>query len=153
MKQLLIEQSSTETYTSHAGFALVGLCLNQLAAFFKALKVDIPLRHGTSHIDLIKSYIGILCLGKSDFEAIEGFRNDAYFKQALSIKQVLSCSRLRQRLDEHAEALLPIMRQCLITFLIHAKVPVTPLATHHVALDIDVYPMNNENTQKEGVSR
>jgi hypothetical protein len=153
MKRLLIEQSSTETYTSHAGFALVGLCLNQLAAFFKALKVDIPLRHGTSHIDLIKSYIGILCLGKSDFEAIEGFRNDAYFKQALSIGQVLSCSRLRQRLDEHAEALLPIMRQCLITFLIQAKVPVTPLATHHVALDIDVYPMNNENTQKEGVSR
>ncbi len=94
MKRLLIEQSSTETYTSHAGFALVGLCLNQLGAFFKALKVDIPLRHGTSHIDVIKSYIGILCLGKSDFEAIEGFRNDAYFKQALSIKQVLSSSGL-----------------------------------------------------------
>ena len=153
MKRLLIEQSSTETYTSHAGFALVGLCLNQLGDFFKALKVNIPLRHGTSHIDFIKSYIGMLCLGKSDFEAIESFRNDAYFKKALSLKQVLSSSRLRQRLDEHAEALLIIMRQSLITFMIHAKVPVTPLATHHVALDIDVYPMNNENTQKEGVSR
>jgi hypothetical protein len=153
MTRLIIEQSSTETYTSHAGFALVGLCLNPLGDFFKALKVDIPLRHGTSHIDLIKSYIGILCLGKSDFEAIEGFRNDAYFKQALSIKQVLSSSRLRQRLDDHAEALLPIMRQCLITLMIHAKVPVTSLATHHVALDIDVYPMNNENTKKQGVSR
>ncbi|MDD1623010.1 MAG: hypothetical protein LUQ11_16155 [Methylococcaceae bacterium] len=31
--------------------------------------------------------------------------------------------------------------------------PVTPLATAHVALDIDVYPINNEKTQKEGVSR
>ena len=29
----------------------------------------------------------------------------------------------------------------------------TPLATGHVALDIDVYPMNNEKTRKEGVSR
>ena len=29
----------------------------------------------------------------------------------------------------------------------------TPLATGHVALDINVYPMNNEKTRKEGVSR
>jgi hypothetical protein len=32
-------------------------------------------------------------------------------------------------------------------------VPVTPLTTGHVALDIDVYSMNNEKTRKEGVSR
>jgi hypothetical protein len=153
MKQLIIEQSSTETYTSHSGLALVGLCLNRLGDFLKALKVNIPFHHGSSHLDLIKSYLGILCLGKSDFEAIEGFRNDSFFKNALSIKQVLSCSRLRQRLDEHAHSLLIPMRECLVTFLVHAKVPVTPLATHHVALDIDVYPMNNEKTKKEGISR
>jgi len=153
MKRLIIEQSSTETYTSHSGLALVGLCLNQLNGFFKALKVNIPFHHGTSHLDLIKSYLGVLCLGKSDFEAIEGFRQDSFFKNALSIKHVLSCSRLRQRLDEHAHSLLMPMRECLITFLIHAKVTVTPLATHHVALDIDVYPMNNEKTKKEGISR
>jgi len=70
MKRLIIEQSSTETYTSHSGLALVGLCLNQLGGFFKTLKVNIPFHHGTSHLDLIKSYLGILCLGKSDFEAI-----------------------------------------------------------------------------------
>lgn len=153
MKQLIIEQSSTETYTNHTGLALVGLCLNQLGSFLKTLNVNIPFRHGVSHLDLIKSYIGILCLGKSDFEAIEGFRNDSFFKNALAIKHVLSCSRLRQRLDKHAHSLLIPMRECLVSFLIHAKVPVTPLATNHVALDIDVYPMNNEKTKKEGISR
>ena len=153
MKRLIIEQSTTETYTSHSGLALVGLCLNRYSTIHKALKAGIPLRHGISHSDIIKSYIGTLCLGKSDFEAIENFRNDDYFKNALSIKHVPSSARLRQRLDEEAEALLVIMQQCNIEFLVNAGVPVTPLATHHVALDIDVYPMNNEKTQKEGVSR
>ena len=101
----------------------------------------------------VKSYIGTLCLGKSDFEAIENFRKDDYFKNALSIKQVPSSPRLRQRLDEQAEALLPLIQQCMIEFLVNARVPVTPLAIHYAALDIDVYPMNNEKTQKEGVSR
>ncbi len=40
-----------------------------------------------------------------------------------------------------------------IAFLKHAQVPVSPLATGHVALDIDVFPMDNSRTKKEGVSR
>ena len=153
MKRLIIEQSKTETYTSHSGLALIGLCLNRYSNLQKALKAGIPLRHGIEHSDIIKSYIGTLCLGKSDFEAIENFRKDGYFKNALSIKQVPSSSRLRQRLDEQADTLLPIIQACMIEFLVNAKVPVTPLAINYVALDIDVYPMNNEKTQKEGVSR
>ena len=153
MKRLIIEQSKTETYTSHSGLALIGLCLNRYSNLQKALKAGIPLRHGIEHSDIIKSYIGTLCLGKSDFEAIENFRKDGYFKNALSIKQVPSSSRLRQRLDEQADTLLPIIQACMIEFLVNAKVPVTPLAINFVALDIDVYPMNNEKTQKEGVSR
>jgi hypothetical protein len=153
MQRLIIEQSKTETYTSHSGLALIGLCLNRYTNLQKALKAGVPLRHGIEHADIIKSYIGTLCLGKSDFEAIENFRKDGYFKKSLSIKQVPSCSRLRQRLDEQAEALLPIIQTCMIEFLVKAKVPVTPLAINFVALDIDVYPMNNEKTQKEGVSR
>ncbi len=90
MKRLIIEQSTTETYTSHSGLALVGLCLNRYGTIHKVLKAGIPLRHGISHSDIIKSYIGTLCLGKSDFEAIENYRDDDYFKNALSIKRVPS---------------------------------------------------------------
>lgn len=153
MKRFILEQSETEFYTSHSGLALVGLCLNRYGQLNQALEKGIPLRHGIAHADIIKSSIGTLCLGKSDFEAIENHRNDDYFKAALSIQQVPSSARLRQRLDEHAEALLPIVYQSNIDFLAHAQVTVTPLVTGHVALDIDVYPMNNEKTRKEGVSR
>ncbi len=38
MKRLIIEQSTTETYTSHSGLALVGLCLNRYSTIHKALK-------------------------------------------------------------------------------------------------------------------
>jgi hypothetical protein len=153
MKRFILEQSDTEFYTSHSGLALVGLCLNQYGQLNQALEKGIPLRHGITHADIIKSYMGTLCLGKCDFEAIENHRDDAYFKAALSIQRVPSTARLRQRLDEHADALLPIIYQSNIDFLVHVQVPVTPLSTGHVALDIDVYPMNNEKTHKEGVSR
>ena len=145
MKNFTLEQSETEIYTSHTGLALVGLCLNRYGNLNKALKV-IPQRHGMAHSDIVKSYIGPLCLGKSDFEAIENRRHDAYFKSALAVQQAPSPVRLRQRLDGHAEAPLPIAYCSDIDFLAQANVPVSPLATGHVALDIDVYPMNNERT-------
>ena len=152
MQKYILEQSNTETYTSHAGLSLVGLCLNKYGNINQALK-SIPFRHGISHSDIIKSYIGILSLGKSDFEAIENHRHDQHFKASISIQQVPSAPRLRQRLDEQADRLLPIVHNSNIEFMVTAKVPVTPLTMGHVALDIDVYPMNNEKTKKEGVSR
>ena len=152
MQKYILEQSDTETYTSHAGLSLVGLCLNNYGNINKALK-SIPLRHGISHSDIIKSYIGILSLGKSDFEAIENYRHDSHFKTSISIKQIPSAPRLRQRLDEQADRLLPILHNSNIESMVNAKVPVTALTMGHVALDIDVYPMNNEKTKKEGVSR
>ncbi len=45
------------------------------------------------------------------------------------------------------------MHECNIDFMANANVPVTPLKMGHVALVMDVYPMNNEKTKKEGVSR
>ena len=47
----------------------------------------------------------LLCQGKNDFEAVEGVRNDLFFRQALGIGRVPSSARLRQRFDEQAEAL------------------------------------------------
>ena len=44
MQRLIIEQSKTETYTSHSGLALIGLCLNRYTNLQKALKAGVPLR-------------------------------------------------------------------------------------------------------------
>ena len=143
MKHFIIEQSDTEFYTSHSGLALVGLCINRFTTLMTTLRAMIPLRHGIPHSDIIKSYVGLLCLGKSDFEAVENVRSDRFFKESLDIGQVPSAARLRQRLDKYAKALLPVMYATVIEFLVKAKVPVTPLRTGHVALDIDVFPMDN----------
>ena len=105
MKRFILEQSDEEFYTSHSGLALVGLCVNRFSGLGKALKEAIPLRHGISHEDVAKSYLGLMCLGKSDFEAVSNVREDDFFRQALGLERVPSPETLRQRLDEHAAVL------------------------------------------------
>ena len=152
MRTFQIEQSAHEIYTPHAGLALVGLALNRYTRLRKTLR-GIPKRHGIPNIELIRAYVGQLCLGKSDFEAIDNARHDPFFRQALGIRQMPSAARLRQRLDQDARALIDCVDEAAIEFVRQAGAPVTPLATGHVALDIDVFPMDNSGTRKEGVSR
>jgi hypothetical protein len=153
MKRFIIEQSEQEFYTSHSGLALVGACLNRFADLKGELKRAMPLRHGVSHGDVVKSYLGLLSQGKSDYEAIGQVRKDDFFKESMGVKKVLSIARLRQRMDEGAVAWLPVIARCSVDFMVKAQVPVTPLATGHVAIDIDVFPMDNSGTKKAGVSR
>jgi len=55
----------------------------------------------------VKSTIALLALGKSDFEAIEPFRNDRFCKRALvGLAKVPSSAWLRQRpnkVDAHGK--------------------------------------------------
>ena len=81
MRRFIVEQSEDEFYTSHSGLSLAGLCINRYTDMDKALK-KIPLRHGISHGDMAKSYLGQVCLGKNDFEAVTQARDDDFFKQS-----------------------------------------------------------------------
>jgi len=75
MRRFIIEKSEDEFYSSHSGLALVGLCLNRFTSLAKRLGLVSTLKKGAiSHADVVRSYIGLLCLGKSDFETISGFR-------------------------------------------------------------------------------
>lgn len=165
MRRFVIEQSNREHYTSHSGLALVGLCVNRFSDLDKRLDAAIPLRHGTAHGDVVKSYLGhprtaIRGLGKSDFEAVHDVRDDRFFKHALGIRRVPSPDPrveepggLRQRFDAQAEAMIEVIDDASVAFMVNARVPVSPLPTGHVALDLDVFPMDNSGTKKEGVSR
>lgn len=64
-----------------------------------------------SSIDILRSYLGLLCLGKSDYEVITAMLDDAYVNNSLSIANVPSTERLRQRLDEEAENYLPMAQK------------------------------------------
>ena len=63
-----------------------------------------------------------------------------------------SSARLRQRFDEDAQGLTPLLDDASVEFLQSVEAPVSPLAMGHVALDMDVFPMDNSQTRKEGVS-
>lgn len=95
--------------------------------------------------------LGLLCQGKSDFEAIERFRQDAFYARALGLRGVPSSATLRQRLDRHADAFLPIADTALTRLLQRARVPITPLDCGYVPLDLDVFTLDNSNTKKEGI--
>ena len=160
MRCFEIVQSATDTLTSHSGLALVGRALlhTRLVADLGA----IPLRHGIAHSDCVKSYLGLLCTGKSDFDAIENKRADDFFKTALDIGRVPSSPSLRQRFDEHAEAMVPLVDKASPDFIAKVWAEVTPIVVksgfglrrtklRYVPLDIDVFPMDNSNSKKEGV--
>ncbi len=103
--------------------------------------------------DILRSYVGLLSIGQSDFEAITNRREDDYFRQALGIERVPSAETLRQRPDEIAPALLSIADACSVEFLKKSRVTISVLETGHTPLDCGVFGMNNSKTKNEGVSR
>jgi hypothetical protein len=106
-----------------------------------------------SNTDIIRSYIGLLSLGKSDFEAITDMKDDRYFRESLGMKRIPSTETLRQRLNETAMILQPIVSSTYTEFIRNSKAKITPLAMGHVAVDADVFCMDNSGTKKEGSKR
>jgi len=152
MKRFTIEQSDEEFYTSHSGISLVGLALNRFTSIPTYLEKVAPSGDAISHADCIKSYCGLLAQGKSDFVAIEQFRADDFFRESLGNKHVPSEGTMRQRMDEHAEAFLPVVSWASIELLQKVQVPLTSIETGHVTVDIDSFAMDNSDSKKEKVS-
>lgn len=154
MKPFVIEISKKEKLTSHSGFALVGLGINRYTTIPSSLEKAVPLSPGgIAHASVIRSYVGLLSIGKSDYQAVEQHREDDFFKKSLGISRVPSEPTLRQRMDEHAGTFFPIVHKGSVEFIKNSKALLTPLSTGHVPLDIDVFTMDNSDSQKEGVSR
>ena len=154
MKRLILEQSNDEFYTSHSGLALIGACINRYSDLGRQVGRLAGSSGQIAEIDILRSYLGLLCLGKSDFQAITGMRTDEYFKQSLGIGRLPSAERLRQRLDEGAAAgLVPLVVRSSRTMLKQLGVKVSGYPGGLVPLDVDVFPQDNSNTRKEGVSR
>lgn len=152
MRRFKIEQSDEEFYTSHSGISLVGLALNRFTSFPATLAKVAPTNDQITHADVIRSYCGLLAQAKSDFVAIEQFRGDDYFRESLGNKLVPSEGTMRQRMDEHAGAFLPVLSWASIELLRKIKAPLTTIETGHVTVDIDSFAMDNSDSKKENVS-
>ncbi len=154
MKRFILEQSDDEIYTGCSGLALVGLCINRYSNLSGTAGRTVEnMNNLISDADLLRSYLGLLCIGKSDYEAVTSMRKDCYFKEALGIGRVPSAEILRQRFDRDADRLHNAAQKCSINLLKNAEVPITALDTGYIPLDIDVFPMDNSGTKKEHVGR
>ena len=77
MRTFTLQQSNAEECTPKGGLALVGHCLNRHTPRTKTAR-RVFKRHGIPNIDLIRIYLGLIRLGKSDFEAFESVRTDPH---------------------------------------------------------------------------
>jgi hypothetical protein len=117
------------------------------------LDAALPVRAGVSTADVCRAYLGLLVQGKSDFDAIENFRGDAFFKQALGIDLLPSSPTLRQRLDARAAEMFDFCPQMIETLLASQRPDYGVLPCGWLPLDVDTFAMDNGGTAKEGVGR
>lgn len=139
--------------TPVAGLALVGHYLKALEPAWRRLDAALPVRAGVSSSDIVRSYLGLLVQGKSDFDAIEGFRGDAFFKQALGIALLPSSPTLRQRLDARASHMFEHVVPMIEALLASQRPDYGVLPCGWLPLDVDTFAMDNGGTAKEGIGR
>ena len=150
-----IEQGS-EKINSSGGLALAGVLLGKLDLDQRVngIKIDGIKTPIISNADVIRSYVGLLALGRTSYEEIELYRNDEYFRDVLGIRQVPSSSILRQRLDGANGRFDPVLKEFNINLLHHSTITtIKEGISSYIPLDVDVSPFDNSGTKKENVSR
>ena len=87
MPMKFIISETDEILVSHSGMALAGSLLRGTAIQKRINRIRLGdrKRPEVPHGDVATAMIGLLCLGKPDFEAIEAFREDEFFRQALGL--------------------------------------------------------------------
>ena len=149
-----IISETDEILVSHSGLALAGSLLRRTAIQKRTSRIRLGdrKRPEVSHGDVVTAMIGLLCLGKPDFEAIEAFREDEFFRRALGLAKVPSEGTLRQRIEQLADGCEQILREESAAMIARHAPKLTPCYEDWVALDADVSPWDNSGTKKEGVS-
>jgi hypothetical protein len=155
-----------EVLISHSGLVLAGALLQatELKRRLDRITLDGHGKPAVSHGDNVLAMIGLLCMGKSDFEAINAFEaeSDAFFRLALGLGRVPSEPTLRQRLDllgVHDVAAIPAAASRVRTVLLEESAEMirrhapklTACFQDWIPLDVDVSPFDNSHTRKQGV--
>lgn len=146
-------RESDAVLVGHGGLAMVGALLGGTGLRRRLNAVKLPGKPAPeiAHGEVLEAMIGLLCLGKPDFSAIEAYRNDEFFRRALGLGQVPSEATLRQRLDEMGLAAAEILLEESARMVARNAPAITPCAAGLVPLDMDVSPFDNSGTKKEGV--
>ena len=157
MKTIHIEFSNERLITP-SGLVFVGQILgksNFVKKINRAPISDDYLQKQIKNGDILLTYIGMLCQGKTQYEAVHEMMDDPdYYKHALGIAYAIpSAETLRQRFDMIGDSLRKDIQQANVALLREIHREPSALDNGYVPVDIDVTPFNNSKTSKEGVSR
>lgn len=161
-------ESTTSNITNHAGLFKIG-------SFFKTSdfgrEIDavskIRDRKGVpSDRDVVFCMIALYAMGKTTYEAIEEYRYDRYFREALGVRRVPSEETLRQRIEMLPEAIHRVLRRWNGEIIAAGFSDVEARSSEkeewsesvrigdrkYLVIDSDVSVLDNSNSKKEGVS-
>lgn len=153
MKRYKVKKGKAEL-NSTGGNYLCGILLEGHAK--KSLPENFHSRRSDAISDqsVLLTMIGLLSNGRSDFNDVDLYRGDEVFANAYGIERLPSEPVLRQRLDE-----LPPLRSHAALREMNTRLLGTcefgPLKAGHLKLvpvDIDVSPLDNSGSSKQGVS-
>ena len=157
MKKIHIEFSDERLITPSV-LVFVGQILGKSSFVKKINRAPISkdyLQKQIKNGDVLLTYIGMLCQGKPQYEAVREMIDDPdYYKYALGISYAIpSAETLRQRFDMIGDSLRKDIQQANVDMLREMHIEPTALDNGFVPVDIDVTPFDNSKSNKEGVSR
>jgi len=104
--------------------------------------------------DILMTMTGLLCDGRTDFTNVNLYAADTVFAHAFGVEDLPSEATLRQRLDElpqeRSHQALRRLNDAILAGRSFGKVRAGHLEL--VPVDIDVSPLDNSGSKKQGVS-
>jgi hypothetical protein len=106
-------KDGNELLNSHSGTALIGLLLPRinLAQRLSTIELSGSPNPIISHTDIVTAMIGLLTIGKCNYDDIEPFREDPFFKKNLNLTHVPASLTIRQRLDDAGSSFNSILKE------------------------------------------
>ena len=131
----------------------MGDYLKAIGAVLKKVDKALPIRAGVANIDIIRGYLGLLVQGKGHFDAIENHRGDKFYSHALGIELLASSPTLRQRMYAQASSLSEQVPAMIEKLLRSHRPDFDVLPCGCLAVDTDIFAMDNGGTANECVER
>ena len=148
---------SNERLITPSGLSLVGQVLGKSNLIKKANRMRTEKRSQPQikNGDILLTMIGLLALGKSNFENVNKFHTDEeFYKNSLGIVySIPSESSLRNRLDGIGVSMNQQILDGNVDMFQSCKYEASALQNGCVPVDIDVSPFDNSSSHKAGVSR
>lgn len=153
MKQLKLERGKEELISTGGNY-LCGQFIRELAQAHLPKDFQSRKEGAISDREVLMTMTGMLCDGRSDFTNVKQYAGDTVFAQSFGIDQLPSEPTLRQRLDElpqeRSHLALRELNESILAQRSFGSVQAGDLDL--VPVDIDVSPLDNSGSNKQGVS-